>query len=73
MAKRVSTDDLATNQDLAETLGVPQPQVSNWRKRYAEGWNAFPAPVLYLNCGRTPVWSKAEVIEWARTYRGWGM
>jgi len=61
MGRNVDVDDLVNPEEIAERLGLAQPQaVHNYRRRYPD----FPQPVRQW--GRFSVWSWPDVEEWAR-------
>ena len=55
-------DDLVGAAEIAERLGLSNPQVVHtWRRRH----DAFPEPTVKLK--RVLVWSWSEVERWARS------
>lgn len=60
-SRKVSVDDLVGAAEIADRLGLAQPQtVHSWRRRYAD----FPAPVAQLQTALIWVWPDVEA--WAR-------
>lgn len=62
MGRKIDADDLVGAAEIAERLGLAQPQtVHLWRRRYRED---FPAPVAHLR--QAMIWSWPDVEAWAR-------
>jgi predicted DNA-binding transcriptional regulator AlpA len=60
MAQRRSAVELVGSREIADRLGLAQPEsVHTWRRRYKD----FPAPVARLGIGF--VWRWADVEAWA--------
>jgi hypothetical protein len=61
VGRKVDVDDLVGATEIADRLGLAQPQtVHLWRHRYDD----FPRPVTHLRQGYLWCWSDVEV--WAR-------
>jgi len=60
MSKQVSVDELLGINEVAELLDVRPNQVSVWAHR-----SKMPIPDVVLNGGRTPVWVRDTIINWA--------
>ena len=61
MGRKVDVDDLVGATEIAERLGLAQPQtVHLWRRRYDD----FPHPVAHLRQGY--LWSWTDVVAWAK-------
>ncbi|RIK05406.1 MAG: hypothetical protein DCC49_12465 [Acidobacteria bacterium] len=59
---RVEVGDLVGAAEIAERLGIAQPQtVHSWRRRYED----FPRPVATLK--QAMIWSWSDVERWAKT------
>lgn len=62
MAPRVDTDDLIDAQEVAEMLGLAQRNsVSLYQRRYPE----MPRPVVERGGGKTKLWLRSQVEQWA--------
>lgn len=61
MARMWDLDDLASCSEIARTLGLGMPAVSQWATRYDD----FPKPIVML--GKIPVYSWAQVRDWYNT------
>ena len=60
MPKRVNVEDLVGAAEIADRLGLAQPQtVHSWRRRYPD----FPAPIAHLRTAL--IWSWPEIEHWA--------
>ena len=63
MPPRVNTEDLIDAVRVAEMLGLTHRNtVSVYQKRYPE----MPRPVIDLGPGRSRLWLRAEIVDWAR-------
>ena len=61
-SRKVSVDDLVGAAEIAERLGLAQPQtVHSWRRRYAD----FPEPIAQLQTAL--IWAWPDVRRWAET------
>jgi hypothetical protein len=60
MGRKIDVEDLAGVQELAAELDVTVGAIHQWKRRHAD----FPAPIADLFAGL--VYSKADVIEWAK-------
>ena len=59
----VRTEDLVDAAGVAKLLGLAHRNtVSVYQKRYPE----MPRPVVNLGSGRTKLWLKPEIVEWAQ-------
>lgn len=59
-SRKVSVDDLVGAAEIAERLGLAQPQtVHSWRRRYPD----FPDPVAQLQTAL--IWAWPDVRDWA--------
>ena len=64
MAPTVRTEDLIDAIVIAEMLGLSHRNtVSVYQKRYPE----MPRPVVDLGPGRSRLWLRQEVVNWARS------
>jgi hypothetical protein len=64
MGRRLDVDELVGATEIAERLGLAQPQtVHSWRQRYPD----FPSPVVTLK--QALVWYWPDVARWARRTR----
>ncbi len=64
MAPTVRTEDLVDAHEVAEILGLAQRNsVSTYLRRYAD----MPRPVVERSGGRTRLWLRSDVEEWARS------
>lgn len=62
MNPRVNTEDLIDAQGVADMLGLAQrTAVSVYQRRYPD----MPRPVVTLSGGRTRLWLKSEIEQWA--------
>jgi glutathione-regulated potassium-efflux system ancillary protein KefG len=62
VAPTVDTDDLIDSQEVADVLGLShRNSVSTYLRRYAD----FPRPVVERGGGRTRLWLRQSVAEWA--------
>ena len=58
--RKVRVDDLVGAAEIADRLGLAQPQtVHSWRRRYAD----FPEPIARLQTAL--IWAWPDVREWA--------
>lgn len=63
MSPRVNTEDLIDASAVAELLGLTHRNtVSVYQKRYP----GMPRPVIDLGPGRSRLWLRAEIADWAR-------
>ena len=63
MSPRIDTDDLIDAQAVAEILGLAQRNtVSLYQRRYPD----MPRPVVDLGRGRPRLWSRVELLKWAK-------
>jgi glutathione-regulated potassium-efflux system ancillary protein KefG len=63
MAPRVRTEDLIDAQGVADLLRLAQrTSVSVYQQRYPD----MPRPVVNLGSGRSLLWLKPEIVNWAR-------
>lgn len=61
VGRRLDVDQLVGTAEIAERLGVAQPEtVHSWRRRH----ESFPVPVATLSIGL--VWYWPEVERWAK-------
>lgn len=60
MSKQVSVDELLGINEVAELLDVRPNQVSVWAHR-----GKMPIADVVLNGGRTPVWVRDTIVNWA--------
>jgi transposase-like protein len=59
--RKVDVGDLVGAAEIADRLGIAQPQtVHSWRRRYED----FPTPVAKLK--QALVWAWPDIEEWAR-------
>lgn len=58
MTKTYAIENIVSNIDIADRLGVAQSVVSNWQKRDVD----FPKPIGMV--GRRPVWDWERVAQW---------
>lgn len=66
MGPRVDTDDLIDAAGVAELLGLAHRNtVSVYQGRYKE----MPRPVVDLGSGRTKLWLRSQIQEWAEARR----
>jgi predicted transcriptional regulator len=66
VAPTVRTEDLIDTQEVAEILGLAQRNsVSTYLRRYED----MPKPVVERGAGRTRLWLRCEVEDWARARR----
>ncbi|WP_426571317.1 hypothetical protein [Aquihabitans sp. McL0605] len=62
MAPTVDTEDLVDSQEVADILGLShRNSVSTYLHRYTD----FPAPVVERGGGRTRLWLRQAITEWA--------
>lgn len=62
----VRTEDLIDAHDVAEILGLAQRNsVSTYLRRYLD----MPRPVVERSGGRTRLWLRSEIEEWANARR----
>ena len=60
---RVNTEDLIDARGVADLLGLAQrTSVSVYQQRYPD----MPRPVVRLGGGRTLLWRRSEILQWAR-------
>lgn len=60
MAKQISLDELLGVNEVADLLDVRPNQVSVWAHR-----GKMPTPDVVLNGGKTQVWVRDTIINWA--------
>lgn len=61
MGRLVDVDDLADAHDVAELLGLAQPNsVHLYQRRYSD----MPRPVLDRGGRRARLWLRSEVVNW---------
>lgn len=66
MVPRVDTDDLIDAQEVADVLGLShRNSVSLYQRRYP----SMPRPVVERGGGRTKLWLRSEIDEWAASRR----
>ena len=59
-SRKVSVDDLVGAAEIADRLGLAQPQtVHSWRRRYED----FPEPIAQLQTAL--IWAWSDVEAWA--------
>ena len=64
MSPEVNTEDLIDSHGVAEILGLAHiNSVSAYLKRYPD----MPRAVVEFGRGRTRIWLKPEIVEWARS------
>ena len=62
----VDTDDLIDSQDVADLLGLSQrSSVTTYLRRYS----TFPRPAVERGVGRTRLWVRQDVQDWADSRR----
>lgn len=62
MTPRVETEDLIDAQGVAQLLGLAHRNtVSVYQRRYPD----MPRPVVELGSGRTKLWLRPEIEDWA--------
>jgi predicted DNA-binding transcriptional regulator AlpA len=63
MAPKVNTEDLIDAREVADILGLTHSNsVSTYQRRYQD----MPRPVVTRGQGRTLLWLRPEIEEWAR-------
>jgi len=63
VSPRIDTNDLVDAKGVAELLGLAQRNtVSLYQRRYPD----MPRPVVDLGVGRPRLWSRREIIQWAK-------
>jgi glutathione-regulated potassium-efflux system ancillary protein KefG len=63
VSPRIDTDDLVDAQGVSELLGLAQRNtVSLYQRRYPD----MPRPVVDLGVGRPRLWSRSEIVRWAK-------
>ena len=64
MGERIDKKDVIDAQGVADLLGLAQRNtVSLYQRRYPD----MPRPVIDMGRGRCKLWSKAEILAWARS------
>lgn len=64
MGERIYKKDVIDAQGVADLLGLAQRNsVSLYQRRYPD----MPRPVIDMGRGRCKLWSKAEILGWARS------
>ena len=62
MSPTIRTEDLIDAQGIADLLGLAQRNtVSLYKRRYPE----MPRPVIDLGPGRSRLWLRPQIVEWA--------
>jgi predicted DNA-binding transcriptional regulator AlpA len=66
MTNLVDPDDLIAAAEVAEIIGLAQPNsVTTYLNRYAD----FPRPVVDLSRSRVRLWLRTEIREWCEQRR----
>jgi hypothetical protein len=60
MGRKIDVEDLAGVQELAAELDVTVNTIHQWKRRHAN----FPKPIANLFAGL--IYSRAEIVEWAK-------
>lgn len=63
MGDRIDKEDVIDAQGVADLLGLAQRNtVSLYQRRYPD----MPRPVIDMGRGRCKLWSRSEILRWAR-------
>ena len=63
MTPWIDSDDLLDAHGVAEILGLAHRNtVSQYQRRYAD----MPRPIINLGGGRTKLWLRSEIAQWAQ-------